>query len=57
MNNEEKDKKEEAGKEEENQLYIRRLLDSEAETRGEPPIEKEDQPVSLDGTTRASTPK
>src|ERR687892_1141884 len=57
MTNEEKDKREEASKEEENQRYIRRLLDSEAETRAEPPIEKEDPPGTPDGTTRASTPK
>src|SRR5262245_56214292 len=50
-----KNKKEEANNEEYNR-YIRRLLDSEAETRGEPPIEpKKDQPVNPDGTTRASS--
>jgi penicillin-binding protein 1C len=54
--NEEKDKTEETN-EDENKRYIRRLLDSEAETRAEPPIEKENPPVSSDGTTRASAPK
>jgi len=55
--NEEKDKTEETN-EDENKRYIRRLLDSEAETRGEPPIEpKQDQPVNPDGTTRASIAK
>src|SRR5688572_26536245 len=54
MTNEEKDPK----KEEENQQYIRRLLDSEAETRAEPAIEpKPEEPASQDGTTRASPPR
>src|SRR5687767_13968830 len=54
MTNEEKDPK----KEEENQQYIRRLLDSEAETRAEPAIEpKPEEPASQEGTTRASPPR
>jgi penicillin-binding protein 1C len=54
--NEDKDKKEEANNEEESNRYIRRLLDSEAETRAEVPIEpKQNQPVDADGTTKASS--
>src|SRR5436190_15665109 len=54
MTNEEKDNK----KEEENQQYIRRLLDSEAETRAEPAIEpKPEESASQEGTTRASPPR
>jgi hypothetical protein len=55
MTNEEKDNNKQ---EEENQQYIRRLLDSEAETRAEPAIEpKPEEPASQDGTTRASPPR
>ena len=54
MTKEEKDN----NREEENQQYIRRLLDSEAETRAEPAIEpKPEEPASEEGTTRASPPR
>ncbi len=55
MTNDEKDNNKE---EEENQQYIRRLLDSEAETRAEPAIEpKPEEPPNQEGTTRVSPPR
>lgn len=56
MTNEEEDNKEE----EERKLRVQRLLDSEADTRAEPPIEpKKDGPAltGQDGTTKASVPR
>jgi len=45
--------------EQENKRRIKRLLDSESETRAEPPIEprKEEEPGNLEGTTKAAVPR
>jgi penicillin-binding protein 1C len=49
---------EEEKREEENKRHIRRLLDSEAETRADIPVEPEqDESVDPAATTRASTPR
>ena len=43
--------------EEERRNRIKRLLDSEAETRAELPVDPKEESVDPDGTTKASTPK
>ena len=50
------DEEEEKRREEENRRFLKRLIDSEAETRAEPPVEpKKDEPANSTGTTREST--
>src|SRR5262245_11895401 len=44
--------------EEENKRRIKRLIESEAETRAEPPIEpKKEEPENNEGTTKAAPPR
>src|SRR6266498_2571683 len=43
--------------EEERRKRIQRLLDSEAETRAESPVDPKDQPADPNGTTKAQLPR
>jgi hypothetical protein len=52
------DNEERKRREEENRQFLKRLIDSEAETRADVPIEPEDdEPVDPSATTKASPPR